>query len=53
MPIFLFWGIILLDLIIPFVPIMAIFFIYILLAKPPFFKKWVDEIYVPSKQGKI
>ncbi len=37
------------DVVIP-VPLMALFLIYVLLARPPYFKAWVDRLYsdVPS-----
>ena len=46
---YILWFIIILDLIVPFVPITALFLIYILMAKPLFFKKWVEKIYTQEK----
>lgn len=39
------WLVIILDFIIPFVPVTALFLLYVMIAKPGFFKQWVDKIY--------
>ena len=36
-----------LDVVIP-VPMMALFLIYVLLTRPPYFKAWVDRLYADS-----
>lgn len=41
------WGvaILLVDLLIFIMPLTAIFFAYVVLARPAGFKKWIDDLY--------
>lgn len=36
-----------LDVVIP-IPMVALFLIFVLLTRPPYFKAWVDELYSDS-----
>ncbi|MCM8794919.1 MAG: hypothetical protein NC819_03860 [Candidatus Omnitrophica bacterium] len=37
--------IVIIDVVVIFVPLMALFAAYVLLFRPPFFRDWVEQIY--------